>query len=396
MGKNFILGHFGGFNTGDEAMLGGFLKSLPSGSNVLIKYKNEVDVDWGEHVNLFHGSYTDFVKPIGTEDTLVLCGGTHFHDDYSPVRLLRHWLYLLRINYLFVKAKRQGARTLCIGNGFGPVKHPVTKLLIKQFAGLCDAITVRDKSSLRVMDALGCKVNLVHPDLAMLLYNPHERVSKQDIVGVSLTSLSSQSERAVSDEELTKAVADELITFSKANNGNVLIRLFVIRSGERESDAPIMNLLHQRLQQSNVRSEIYAFNNDLNALIHQMQACQVLLASRFHSAVLGAVTQNRLIILSYHNKLVSFAEEVKMDKRFVVDLQRTDAVQQLAGLSKVISRLYTSNQLNYNFPEADIRQLDKQIRAIYEESVNIRVHANVRRAPQPGESAVPSTAGSGL
>lgn len=390
MKKYFILGHFGGFNSGDEAMLGGFLSLVPQTSTVSIKYKNGVDVNWGDNVTLFHGSYPDFIKLIDADSTLVLCGGTHFHDDYSPVRLLRHWLYLARINYLFAQAKRVGAQTLCLGNGFGSIKQLVTRYLTKQFIKLCDVVTVRDINSLRVLNFLGCNADLVHPDLAMLLYQPDQTVFKRNIVGVSLTSLVSQRAQSISDDQLVTVVADELTLFSRSLKNDVLIRLFVIRSGERESDAPIMNQLHQRLQQNNVQSEVYEFANDLKALIEQMRPCKVFLASRFHSAVLGAVTQNRLIILSYHTKLISFAEEVKMNHRFVVDLQQPDALHQLMGLSKTIAELYTANQLNYSFPETAIVQLGEQVRAFYEESPNIRIHANVRRTAQSGKSAIPT------
>lgn len=393
MGNYFILGHFGGFNTGDEAMLGGFLSILPATSSALIKYKNGVDVNWGNNVNLFHGNYPDFIESIGPDDTLVLCGGTHFHDDYSPVRLMRHWLYLARINYLFAQAKRKGAKTLCIGNGFGPIKQSITRLLTRQFIELCDVVTVRDQSSARALASMKCQVDVVHPDLAMLLYEPDQFIVKENIVGVSLTSLKSQSANSITDEELVSTLAEELSAFSLTNQHEVLIRLFVIRSGDRESDAPITRELHKRLLNNNVRSEIYEFTNDLNGLLEKMRPCKVFLASRFHSAVLGAVTQNRLIILSYHTKLVSLAEELKMDSRFVMNLQQADADKQLTGLSAVVSELYTANQLNYSFPEAEISRLGEQIHAIYEEGVNFRIHADLRRASQPSESVTLATTG---
>ena len=396
MKRYFILGHFGGFNTGDEAMLGGFLSLIPVTDAVFIKYKNGVDVNWGPNVTLFHGSYPDFIKSVGSGDTLVLCGGTHFHDDYSPVRLLRHWLYLARINYLFAQAKNKGVQTLCIGNGFGPIKQALTRHLTRQFVKLCDIVTVRDRNSSRALTSLGYQADLVHPDLAMLLYRPAQRVVKRNIIGVSLTSLCSQSGKAVPDADLVKAVANELTTFSISEKNNVLIRLFVIRSGDRESDTPIMNQLYQQLSANNVRSEVYEFTNDLNALVEQMMPCQVFLASRFHSAVLGAVTLSRLIILSYHNKLVSLAEEIKMNSRFVVDLQQPDAMHQLSGLSKTIAELYSANQLNYLFPKAEVLQLGDQIRTIHEEGINFRVHANLRRAAQSGEPAVSAATGAAV
>jgi len=396
MNKLFILGHFGGFNTGDEAMLGGYLSTLPDNCAVTIKYKNGVDVNWGHNRTLFHGSYTDFIRSIGPDDTLVLCGGTHYHDDYNPVRLLRHWLYLARINYLFARAKRRGASTHCIGNGFGPIRRGITRFLTRQFASRCDEITVRDGSSARMLASLGIRTTLTHPDLAMLLHDPGKTVPKENIVGVSLTSLQAQQDKAISDDALVNAVVDELTAFSVTEKGSVRIRLFVIRSGQRESDEPIMQQLHQRLQQRGVASEVYVFANDLNALLAQMQACRVLLASRFHSAVLGAVTQNRLVILSYHQKLRALAEEINLPSRYVIDLQRSDALRQLAGLSTTVSDLYWGRTLNYTFPEAAISRLANQLRSLHEESIDIRVHPHLRRSTQSGKPATQTAAKSGL
>ena len=396
MKKLFILGHFGGFNTGDEAMLGGYLSTLPDTRDVTIKYKNGVDVDWGRNRTLFHGSYTNFIDAIGPDDTLVLCGGTHYHDDYNPARLLRHWLYLSRINYLFARAKRRGASTLCLGNGFGPVRHRITRLLTRQFAKRCDEITVRDGSSARMLASLNIRTTLTHPDMAMLLYNHDQPVPKENMVGVSLTSLQAQQGKAISDDALVHAIADELTAFSVAEKGAVRVRLFVIRSGQRESDEPITQHLHQLLQQRGVDSDVYVFANDLNELLAQMKACRVLLASRFHSAVLGTVTQNRLIILSYHQKLRALAEEINLSNRYVIDLQRSDALRQLAGLSDTVSDLYWGRAINYIFPEAAISQLANQIRALHEKSVDIRVHPHLRRAAQSGKSAVQTPADPGL
>lgn len=391
MKKYFILGHFGGFNTGDEAMLGGFLSLLPKNSVASIKYKNGISVNWSENVTIFHGSYTEFIANIKPGDTLVLCGGTHFHDDYSPVRLLRHWLYLARINFLFDQAKRKGAHTQCIGNGFGPIKQSFTQYLTRQFIRLCDVVTVRDHSSARALSRINCTTDLVHPDLATLLYKPGRRVVKQNIIGVSLTSLKSQSANAISDEVLVRSVAEELTSFSSSVQHKVKIRLFVIRSGERESDAPITNQLHRQLQTRGVQSEIYEFANDLNDLIEHMLPCRVFLASRFHSAVLGAVTQTRLLILSYHRKLVSLAEEMSIDERYVIDLQQPDALDQLTNLASAVSELYSATKLNYTFPETEISQLGNHVRTIYEKGLDFRLHADLRRTSQPGKPLVSAT-----
>lgn len=396
MSKLFILGHFGGFNTGDEAMLGGYLSTLPDTCAVTIKYKNGVDVNWGHNRTLFHGSYTNFIRSIGPGDTLVLCGGTHYHDDYNPVRLLRHYLYLSRINYLFARAKRRGAKTLCVGNGFGPIRHPLTRLLTRKLAQHCNEITVRDGSSARLLASLGVRTALTHPDMAMLLHDASQVVPKETVVGVSLTSLQAQHGKAISDDALVHAVADELTAFWLAEKGSVRMRLFVVRSGQRESDEPITQHLHQLLQQRGVGSDVWVFDNDLNELLAQMRPCRVVLASRFHSAVLGAVAGNRLIILSYHQKLRALAEEINLPLRYVIDLQRSDALRQLAGLAATVSDLYWGRTLNYAFPEAAISQLANQIRSLHEESVDIRVHPHLRRAAQPGEPAVQTAAGPGV
>ena len=123
------------------------------------------------NVTLFHGSYPDFIKSIGPGNTLVLCGGTHFHDDYNPARLLRHWLYLARINYLFGLCKEEKAlKRFASVTDLAPLSKRITQQLTKQFCKLCDVITVRDKSSQRALLVLNRAVDLTHPDLAMLLY----------------------------------------------------------------------------------------------------------------------------------------------------------------------------------------------------------------------------------
>ena len=84
---------------------------------------------------------------------------------------------------------------------------------------------------------------------------------------------------------------------------------------------------------------------------------------------------------------------MQLNNRFVVDLQkakRDSAIE--SGLAATISELYMANHLNYSFPEAEILRLGEQVRTIYEEGPDFRIHANLRRATQPGEPVVSATA----
>ena len=358
----YVVGHFGGFNAGDEAMLGGLLGIIPEDRNIKIKYKNNVHVNWGKNVSLYKGSFISFIKLLKEDDLLILCGGTHFHDDYTVTRLLRHWLYLLRINFMFRLAKKRGAKRFCLGNGFGPVNHVITKIITKQFAGLCDILTVRDSASAIVLRNLNARVDLIHSDLAGLLYLQYRQTEKikQDIVGISLTSLTSVGKKKINDEQLTRSLADSLVTFA-ANNKNVMFRLFVIRSGERESDYDITSTLKKNLLLNNIHVEQYVFNNDLKELIEKMSECKIFVASRFHSAILSSISESKLIILSYHRKLVDFAMDIALPGEYVFNLQDEKILNRLPEITTVIQELYTSTKLNYNMNTENFKKLKQQL-----------------------------------
>ena len=109
-----VIGHYGGCNTGDEAMLTALLRAV--GPELRRRATIVMKNGHGENLRPYYGADTvppgllPVLRALRRSDALVLGGGTHFHDDYTTWRYLRHFRYMLRIASLSMLAKLLGQR----------------------------------------------------------------------------------------------------------------------------------------------------------------------------------------------------------------------------------------------------------------------------------------------
>ena len=99
--KWLIIGHYGGHNTGDEAMLCGLMSGLHATRpdielSVITKLERLPETWHVNKVSLVQPGITAILNALWHADGVIFGGGTHFHDDYKGIRYWRHLRYLIR------------------------------------------------------------------------------------------------------------------------------------------------------------------------------------------------------------------------------------------------------------------------------------------------------------
>lgn len=148
-----ICGAYGHGNAGDEAILEAIVTEMRTLDadlpiTVLSRTPKETAVRCG--VRAKHSFALLGILPAMRRTKLFLCGGGTLMQDATSSRSL--WYYL----FMLAAAKRRGCRVLMYGCGIGPLNTAFDRRLAQKTLNRhVDAITLRESSSLRELEALG-------------------------------------------------------------------------------------------------------------------------------------------------------------------------------------------------------------------------------------------------
>lgn len=346
-----VVGHFGGWNCGDEAMLLGLLHQvslLPGAFQIHVIVKDEAATApivheafgaWArDHVRFTPMRFRSVLSTVQTADVLILAGGTHFHDDYRGIRLLRHYRYLTRYILLFWFARCRGLRCAAISQGFRPVRHLLTRWMLRLFSRSCHYVSAREKASAKLLESIARPGPEVGFDLASLYFPLAENPPAGRKIGLSVTELSS-SHKSGADADWTAGRIARSLCHVMDGHADVMLDILVFREGSRESDTAIseeVRGLVEARHPGRVRV-VEGCHNPLVAQKHIVE-CAVFVGMRFHSTMLAFLAGRPQIILPYHDKLSDLADEAGIHASSIVPFSDPDMEQHLAErLDKALS-----------------------------------------------------------
>lgn len=338
-GRWLIIGHYGGHNTGDEAMLAGLIRGagrdFPGRLVVASRAPVPVTAD-GAPIDVVPATPYHVLTTLAGSRGVVLGGGTHFQDAYQGARYLRHLRYLARFILVFLVARLLGKRVVLLSMGFGPFLRRPTIWVTKLALRLSHAVTVRDQRSFdEVRPWLPAPKLSLAFDLAALAMAKTsavpERVERPvTILGLSITSLAySRARGPWADQDFEERLTAALVTMLRRQH-DLSVRIFVIRGGAREADAAQSQRVFEALTQVDpARVRLVPYDADPFATFSRIAECQAFVAMRFHAAVLAYLGRCRLLLLAYHRKVRDLAREVDLPAPACIDLDQQAAVDAL-------------------------------------------------------------------
>lgn len=316
---HLVIGHYGGHNTGDEAMLAGLLSAssdfLPNGA-VVVRRGGKAGLE-GYAVRTVEPTAWAVLRSLSRSHGLVLGGGTHFHDDYRLPRYLRHLRYLSRILLLSLLARLSGRYVLWLGMGFGPFHRAPTRWLTRIGLGLCDFVTVRDAASRRAVNGWIRPDRLeVGFDLAALVEftapSPAPRPGR--VLGISTSTATTSHGRSRANDERFWQEFDQTIIARFERDEDLRVRIFVFRGGAREDDVDRSADLRERLSAiDSARVDLVDFSPDPRLALRAAATCTSFVATRYHSAIFAYLAGCALMCVPYHRKVVDLAAELGLD-----------------------------------------------------------------------------------
>lgn len=325
-----IFGYYGWKNTGDDAMVYALLQEL---SNLYPTTKFAILSRIPVMVPVSVKNKVRFVKPnpitvfreFIRSSIFIIGGGTHIFDYGIFTRNLR---ILLRLFILLLFAKVFGTKTYLIGNGIGPISTTWGKVLAKLVCHLADYMTVRDKVSYEVLEALGLANKaslafdlsaLVEPEYETTGIDEHSRKESKQILGISITPVF---EIYRGDKKKDFLVVDTIskdINRELKRNPKLETWVFNFKGQSKDDDFLISQTLRERLGSSE-RIKLIHYNPDPRETLTQVRECSVFIGMRYHACLFAYLNNIPLLIIDYHPKCRALAEEIELPDNAIISL----------------------------------------------------------------------------
>lgn len=156
--RPLLCGYYGEHNLGDDALLEVLLAQLPEGCHPLVTAHDEPWVGQRFGVETCdRRRLTEVISRLFSCDVLVLGGGSLLQDATSLKSLLYYCLLMLT-------ARLSGKSVLLWGQGLGPLRRPISRVLVRGVLPLATAISWRDQASGHWAERLGSRRHRVGSD----------------------------------------------------------------------------------------------------------------------------------------------------------------------------------------------------------------------------------------
>jgi polysaccharide pyruvyl transferase CsaB len=156
--RPLLCGYYGEHNLGDDALLEVLLSQLPPDANPLVTAHDERWVSKRFGVETCdRRRFMEVLGALVSCDVLVLGGGSLLQDATSLKSLVYYCLLMLA-------ARLSGKAVLLWGQGLGPLRRPVSRVLVRGVLPLANAISWRDGASGQLAQRLGRRRQSVGSD----------------------------------------------------------------------------------------------------------------------------------------------------------------------------------------------------------------------------------------
>lgn len=383
--KATISGYFGLGNIGDEAILEAMVLGLKTKwplieITVLSSDPEKTAKTYGV-LSSNRMNISEVISAVSSCDMLISGGGGLIQDVTGFFTAP----YYLGIIYL---AKIFGKMVVVMGQGFGPVRNPINKLLARWILNKADLIIMRDEKSSSDIISLGVKKPPIHVagDLTGILPLPKPEKSEailaaegivndgRPLVGISIRRPSKRipKRRAQSYYRTIASVADNMVEKFKAK---LVFIPFHYPSDIMES-AKIINLMRNPV---NIILREYT-PEDILGIISRTQ---MFIGMRLHSLIFSAMVDIPMVGIAYDPKVRAFLRLIDqkwIDVEDVNEMSLMNAVEatwrEREGVRERLSSwgkdLYIKAKLNFEILGSFLKSISvRDVLGIKFDSINI-------------------------
>jgi polysaccharide pyruvyl transferase WcaK-like protein len=257
------------------------------------------------------GEWRRAFRTLRGTDMLVMTG-TGMLGDFGIGPLDLHY----EILKWSIVAKLRGCKLLFVSVGAGPIRHPLSRWIVKAALSLADYRSYRDQFSHEYLEFIGFDASRdrVYPDLAFSLLGSEAAITPRAdrdghgrVIGLGLMEYYGQHRSPADGERIYRRYIERVAGFAAwlLEQGHS-VRLLV---GDLTYDTRVKGDLLRLLDASGSKFDrARIIDEPLTSpedLYEQLAKTDMVVATRFHNVLLALMLGRPVIALSYHEKLRS-------------------------------------------------------------------------------------------
>lgn len=322
MTKYLISGYIGFDNFGDEAILKVLVSNLKKSGAEKITAISSNPQKTAELYDINSVGMFDFLKAVNDADILISGGGSLLQDITSLKSLL---YYLSIIMYAITLNKK----VIIFAQGFTPFRTKIGKFFTQFALKKCSKIYVRDIKSQEMLNKMGISSELIADPVYGIDKIPSQ---EKNAVGIQLRKYPTITEDFL--EKLADKIQEKF--FDKE------IKLLSLQDTQ---DLEVLKIFAEKLKKRGLKSIIYK-NLSVYDVIKEISELEYLIGMRFHSLLVGAKNDVKLLGINYDIKVENLAKTVKFP---IINLSQKDFEKEFEDLINLQCANYQIP--NFIFPE---------------------------------------------
>lgn len=326
MKRILVSGYIGFDNFGDEAIfyaLANHLKQKNAYVSVLCANKKKVKEKY--QVKTYnYKKFSQIIKAIFRCDILFSGGGSLLQNKTSNFSLIYYCSIILLAKIFFKKV-------VIFAQGIEPVKGKFWELFLKFVLSKADLITLRDNNSLKYLNKLKLKANLVSDPIYSLIQDEDIEKNKKGLI-VQLRKTKEMKE---------SFLADLAVSISKFNGEIKVLSL------QDDFDKEICSLFIEELKKQN-KDAILVSNLTIDKTLALINSAEYMISQRLHGAIASSGFQTKTFALIYDEKIKTLTDELSIDN---IDINNYEK----ETLDKKIDNFFNNNQ---NEPHYSFRRFN--------------------------------------
>lgn len=283
-------------NLGDDLMIKILAQRFPQHQFYIYSNSSIIKHTFRVNENIIVRKTTDRKVDLETADAYLTIGGSLFQlvsakQKYWRIKRLRQ----LR------KIKRKNIKIATLGSNFGPYSGKFGIRLTEWELRQNDLVTVRDKEAEGFLRQFK-KIENYHLADDIVYNLPMIYKSKridQSGLGISAYRSIREPEYNFDSYKILAAIADEYIRRTGKN-----VKLFAFDSENENDLSAAMHIFNFAEEKENF--EIIPYLGDETYFLEQFEACERMIAIRFHSAILADIFKIPFLPVIYSNKMSNF------------------------------------------------------------------------------------------
>lgn len=296
-----LSGYYGCGNAGDEAVLAGtkeaFRKVAGKRVELVVLSQNPTVTQALHGLEAVPRMHLPSLKKALRQADVLLSGGGSLLQDVTSFRSLFYYLFVIAMALQLKKP------VMLFAQGLGPLRHPLSRKLVRAAACRATAITVRDQESAQLLKELGVQGPPIEvtadpafcltPEPVEPLLQQHGLDVRKPIVGVALRQWGSLHEQVPSThvrllQALRAHCASQVVLLPMQQPQDLLWARNVVTKSEGTSSFPILSTATTPQQ-----------------LLGAIAAMQAVVAMRLHALLFAVRAEVPPFALKYDQKIES-------------------------------------------------------------------------------------------